>query len=109
MSNALYKVEFANGSTEAYTANIIAENIWSQVDVNGQNVPALDEILDHKHTAVVCPSFGDHVLLKNHIIILHGPIVHLSCLSAYNIKMLQPFKQKMSTSMALIAYNILML
>ena len=39
-----YEVEFLDGSTEGYTANIIAENIISQVDKEGHRQMMLEEI-----------------------------------------------------------------
>jgi len=35
LDTSIYEVEFDDGSTEAYTANIIAEHIYSQVDGEG--------------------------------------------------------------------------
>ena len=57
MDTAVYEVEFADGQTEAYTANIIAEHIYSQVDADGHNYTGLDEILDHRHDDTAL--FGD--------------------------------------------------
>ena len=44
---SLYEVEFDSGETEAYTANIIAEHIYAQVDEEGYTHHMLDEIVDH--------------------------------------------------------------
>jgi hypothetical protein len=41
-------VEFDNGDSEAYHANIIAESIYSQVDDDGYTTYLLKEIIDHK-------------------------------------------------------------
>jgi hypothetical protein len=43
-----YTVEFGDGSTAEYTANIIAENLFSQVDSEGKQYMILGEICDHK-------------------------------------------------------------
>ena len=43
-----YEVEFLDGSTEIYNANILAENIYSQVDEEGRQMQLLDEIIDHR-------------------------------------------------------------
>jgi len=45
---SINEVEFDNGSTEAYSANIIAEHICSQVDGEGYTQHVLNEIVDHK-------------------------------------------------------------
>ena len=49
-----YEVEFLNGETKVLTANLIAENILTQVDDNGHVHMMLDEIEDHRvlHDAV---------------------------------------------------------
>lgn len=44
---ALYRVEFPSGFTEKIQANIIAENMFSQVDSKGQHWQILKEISDH--------------------------------------------------------------
>ena len=49
-----YVVEFADGVVENYTANVIAENVVSQVDNEGHEYLLLKEIIDHRkdNTAV---------------------------------------------------------
>jgi hypothetical protein len=43
-----YEVEFTDGTIEQYAANIIAENMYAQVDDEGNMFQLLDEIMDHK-------------------------------------------------------------
>jgi hypothetical protein len=43
-----YEVEFPDGATDVFTANIIAENLYSQVDSEGNSYSILEEIIDHK-------------------------------------------------------------
>ena len=43
-----YLVEFKDGSVSEYTANIIAENIYSQVDKEGRSFAILQEISGHR-------------------------------------------------------------
>ena len=43
-----YQVEFPDGSTATYAANVIAENLYSQVDEEGRHFAILQEITDHK-------------------------------------------------------------
>ena len=50
-----YLVEFSDGSVSKYTANIIAENIYSQVDQEGRSFAILSEICGHKHDRTVIP------------------------------------------------------
>jgi hypothetical protein len=43
-----YQVEFPDGSTATYAANVIAENLYAQVDDKGRHFAILQEITDHK-------------------------------------------------------------
>ena len=45
-----YEVTLPDGSTNVYGANIIAENIMSSVDDEGNMFVLLDEIIDHRST-----------------------------------------------------------
>ena len=46
--NSLYEVEYPDGTTEQLAANIIAENMISQVDSEGNHCQILTEVTDHK-------------------------------------------------------------
>jgi hypothetical protein len=43
-----YEVAFADGATDVFTANLIAESIYSQVDAEGNNYSIMSEIVNHK-------------------------------------------------------------
>ena len=43
-----YEVEFPDGATDTFTANLIAENLYSQVDEEGNSYSIFSEIVDHK-------------------------------------------------------------
>jgi hypothetical protein len=43
-----YEVEFPDGSIDTYTANMIAENLYSQIDTDGRQYQIVDEIVDHR-------------------------------------------------------------
>jgi hypothetical protein len=43
-----YEVEFTDGSREIYMANLIAKNIYSQVDEEVQQYTLMRGIIDHK-------------------------------------------------------------
>jgi hypothetical protein len=45
-----YEIEYIDGHQETLTANIIAENLLSQVDAEGHRQIILDEIIDHRTT-----------------------------------------------------------
>ena len=42
-----YEVEFPDGTTQSYAANVIAENLYSQVDEEGKSYSILSEIVGH--------------------------------------------------------------
>jgi hypothetical protein len=43
-----YEVEFPDGSTDVFTANTIAESMYSQIDDEGNSFAIMDAITDHK-------------------------------------------------------------
>lgn len=50
-----YEVQYLDGTTEEVTANVIAENLLSQVDENGHRHLMLREIMDHRKTSEAVP------------------------------------------------------
>ena len=48
LDNRLYEVEMSDGTTEAYMANVIADNIYAQCDDEGNMYTLMDEIIDHR-------------------------------------------------------------
>ena len=48
-----YEVKFTDGTTEKYTANVIANNMYAQVDDEGNMFQLLSEIVDHKKDGTV--------------------------------------------------------
>ena len=42
------EVDFADGATDVFTANLIAENLYSQVNDEGRSHSIMSEIIDHK-------------------------------------------------------------
>jgi hypothetical protein len=47
LDTRMYEVEFPSGQTEAFSANIIAENMFAQVDDEGHHNVLMKEIIDH--------------------------------------------------------------
>lgn len=43
-----YQVEFPDGEIASYAANVIAENLYSQVDEEGRSFSILDEVIGHR-------------------------------------------------------------
>jgi hypothetical protein len=50
-STAIYDVEFDDGRVEAFSANMIAGNMFEQIDSDGNIQQLLDEIIDHKKSS----------------------------------------------------------
>jgi hypothetical protein len=44
----VYKAKFPDGTTEEYAANVIAKNIYAQVDDKGRQYNVLSELIDHR-------------------------------------------------------------
>ena len=57
LDTSTYEVKFDDGEVDTYSANLIAEHVYSQVDDDGYNYYVFDEIIDHQcdETAL----FGD--------------------------------------------------
>jgi hypothetical protein len=50
LDTRIYEVQFPDGHMAEYTANVIAECIYSQVDDEGHQYLLLDEIIDYMKT-----------------------------------------------------------
>ena len=61
----MYEVEFIDGTTEIMTANVIAQNILSQVDEEGHRQLMMDEIIDHHSTDKVIKGEGAFYITQN--------------------------------------------
>ena len=48
LDSRMYDVEFPDGSTDSFTANIIAENLYAQIDQEGRSYSILKEIMGHR-------------------------------------------------------------
>jgi hypothetical protein len=48
LDSRAYEIELADGNIEILRANVIAENLFAQVDDDGQRFQLLDEISDHR-------------------------------------------------------------
>jgi len=59
-----YVVEFADGAAQKFTANVIAENMISQVDSDGHDYLLLCEITDHKSDATAVKIADGFILTK---------------------------------------------
>jgi hypothetical protein len=43
-----YEIEFTDGRSDEYTADVIAENMYSQCDIEGRQYNLMEGIIDHK-------------------------------------------------------------
>ena len=48
LNTLVHDVQFPDGTVKEYSANVIAENLYSQVDSNGHSHTLLESILDYK-------------------------------------------------------------
>jgi hypothetical protein len=60
-----YDVEFTDGTTEKYAVNVIAENMYAQVDDEGNMFQLLLEIMDHKKDGTAIDISNGMVTLAN--------------------------------------------
>ena len=60
-----YEVEFEDGHTERYRANIIAENMFAQVNEHGFHELLFDEIIDHRTDETAIPKSEGFVTSHN--------------------------------------------
>eukprot|EP00978_Attheya_sp_CCMP212_P031244 scaffold117437_cov27-Attheya_sp.AAC.2 len=65
LNTRTYRVEFPDGVEAEYAANTIAENMWAQCDLEGNQYVLLDSIVDHT-------SDGHAVKKADQMIILNG-------------------------------------
>ena len=65
LDSSVYELEFENGDVEKYTANVIAEHIYSRVDADGTTVSILDEILEHKKDDTALSKEEGYTTLKS--------------------------------------------
>jgi hypothetical protein len=58
-----YEIEFSDGRSDEYTANMIAENIYAQFDIEGRQYNLMEGIIDHKtdgHAVVPADMYSKH-------------------------------------------------
>jgi hypothetical protein len=60
-----YEVELSDGTTEEFYANVIAENLFSQIDSEGRQYVLMNEISDHRRDATALPISEGWLTMKN--------------------------------------------
>ena len=66
LNTLVYDVEFPDGDVKKYAANLIAENVLSQVDPNSYYTNTMEAILDHKRDGTVV-RMADKFFKKNKV------------------------------------------
>ena len=57
-------LEFLNGAEAEYSANVIAENMWAQCDIEGNQRHLLEGIVNHKSDEDAVPREDGHVVVN---------------------------------------------
>ena len=66
MNSMIYEVEFADGQVREYSANLIAENMLTQVDSDGYSITLMEGIVDHrKDEATAVPKNEKHIITRS--------------------------------------------
>ena len=63
LDTRMYDVTYPDGSTDSIAANLIAENLYSQVDAEGRSFAILEEIIDYRKTdeaLTKANAYGEH-------------------------------------------------
>ena len=62
LDTRVYEVDFEDGARQYYSANLIAENMYSQIGTEGNKYLLLSEIIDHaKDRRAILKDDGTHV------------------------------------------------
>ena len=64
LDTRVYEVEFSDGEVLEYSANIIAENLYAQVDEEGYHQVVFDDIVHHKTNKEAVKSEDDYVTIN---------------------------------------------
>jgi len=64
LDSRVHEVQFSDGHTEEYAANVIADSIYAQVDDEGFEHIILDEIIDYRKNAAVAVSDDDRYIIS---------------------------------------------
>jgi hypothetical protein len=65
LNTIMYEVEFPDGEVRPYAANVIADNIYSQVDNDGRRSFIFDSIIDYTKDAKYAVKKADNYIIVN--------------------------------------------
>ena len=71
LKTLVYDVEFPDGTVKQYSANVIAENVLSQVDSSGHHTQLLDGIMNHKKMGNAVSKQNAYITTKRGVRRLH--------------------------------------
>ena len=64
LNSIIYEVKFPDGTVQDYGANVIAENLYSQLDEDGHRQQVLDCILEHSKDDTAVPKAEKYAVTK---------------------------------------------
>jgi hypothetical protein len=65
LNTLLYDVQFPDGTIKEYAANVISENMFSQVDAEGHSYALLEAIVDHKRDSTAVDRADKYIYTKS--------------------------------------------
>lgn len=65
LDTSVFEVQFPDGSVDRLTANIIAENLFSQIDEHGRHYQIIQEIVEHKKDASALSIEDGYILSRS--------------------------------------------
>ena len=65
MNTLTYNVQFPDGDVREYSANVIAQNMYAQVDANGHHHNLLDAIIDVRKNKDVVDKKNQYITTKS--------------------------------------------
>jgi hypothetical protein len=65
LDTRMFEVEFLDGTKQALSANVIAENMFAQVDGEGRRLMLLKEIIDHRSTKEAINKSDAYITMSN--------------------------------------------
>ena len=65
LNSVVYEVEFPDGDVQEYAANVIAENMLSQVDSDGYSLSLIQGIVDHRSNSSAVPKSEKYIITQS--------------------------------------------
>jgi hypothetical protein len=66
LDTCVYEVKFPDGSIKDFTANIIAQNMYAQVDDEGWQFNIMEELVDYRKNEEAVPTTDGYVTVNGH-------------------------------------------